>query len=197
VVSPELGLGVIDAVFAASAHQYSLSLSADSIHGRLDSLKAGNWVNGSVPFGYDRQYTDPKTGQTYRVPRLSPPVKGAKWTCRLVVNEAEAAIVRLIFDQFLITDTSMSDIARRLPQPGPSGKAGWTQVAVQYILRNRAYCGYSYIGAEKHGDRDAHNEFGSAEVAGAHEAIVSEADWQAAQVKLDANAKNTTRSPAT
>jgi DNA invertase Pin-like site-specific DNA recombinase len=184
---------LIDHVHAGVAHQYAVSLGADSVRGRLDSLKAGNWPNGSCPYGYNREYTDPRTGQQHVSPRTRSPVKGKGWTCRLVVNDKERPVVRMIFDLWVNTDTSMAEIARRLPGPSPSGQPVWGEMAVQYLLRNKAYCGYSYVGAEKHTYRDTFNPMPYAEVAGAHEAIVSEEDWRAAQKKLDDNAEKKTR----
>jgi hypothetical protein len=178
----------------ADAHQYSVSLSADSIRGRMDSLKAGNWPNGGVCYGYDREYTDPRTGEKHRLPRTGPVVKAQGWTLRLVRNKEEAAIVRYIFEEFLNKDTSLADIARTLSVPTPSGKGSWTRQTVRYILDNRTYMGYSYIGANKrnYDDKDFFNRAEHQEVPGAVEAIISEEDWQRAQDKLAENADKKT-----
>ncbi len=45
---------VVDVVHQAAAHQYSQSLSRDTIRGRLDMLERGEYPNGPIPYGYDR-----------------------------------------------------------------------------------------------------------------------------------------------
>src|SRR5208337_2317100 len=47
---------ILDAVYQGAAHEYSKSLSRDTIRGRLDMLARGEYPNGKVPFGYDKLY---------------------------------------------------------------------------------------------------------------------------------------------
>ncbi len=170
----------------AKAVAYSESLSRDSIRGRLDSLRKGKWPNGKVPFGFDKIYVAPD-GAEFRVPRRAPFTKGKKWDRYLVENKEEAKVVRWIYREFLDRDTSLRDLARQLTAPGPSG-GGWNKNAVTEVLKNKIYCGYSYVGAGK-SLREAHTHIEYEECAGALPPIVSVEDWQRAAAKLAKNAE--------
>jgi DNA invertase Pin-like site-specific DNA recombinase len=178
---------IVDVVYAATAHEYSKSLSKDSIRGRVDSILSGNWANGKVPIGYDRLYIDPD-GNEYPVARLARFAKPRNWRKQLVINETEADLVRWIFAEFLNNDLSLREIARRIKAPRPNGKPGaWTKNAVAEVLSNKAYAGYAYVGANKNAYRESLNKIDYVECAGAIPAIIGIKDWESAQAKLDHN----------
>jgi site-specific DNA recombinase len=86
---------------------------------------------------------------------------------RLVVN-ADAPAVR---EAFLMrgAHTSRTEVARRLDQLTPRPHGGrWTPPMVDRIIKNRVYLGWAYRGEQVN--------------RGAHEAIVSMAEWQAANL---------------
>src|SRR5271165_6982293 len=81
------------------------------------------------------------------------------------------AVDRGIHEAFVMrgAHSSRTDIARRLDQLAPRPKAGrWTPPMVDRIIKNRVYLGYAY-----RGDRVNRQ---------AHEAIVSVAEWHAANL---------------
>ena len=47
-----------DVVYQTTSHEYSKNLSELTVRGRKAALENGINTNGSVPFGYDRQYGD-------------------------------------------------------------------------------------------------------------------------------------------
>lgn len=103
------------------------------------------------------------------------PAKGVRLTGYTVGGEAieaEAAVVRRMFDQFAAGDTLLG-IARRLEADGISTRRGapWSSSSVSTILRNARYAGRSvYKGAD----------VGAAQ----WPALVSEAQFAAVQARL-------------
>jgi site-specific DNA recombinase len=179
---------LIDTVHAVTAHEYSRSLSKDTIRGRLDLLAAGYYPNGRIAFGYDKLYVSPE-GDEYRIPRNKTFKKGRGWKRYIIRNEAEAEVVRLIFTLYLEHDLSLREIARRIiaPRPDGSGKP-WTKDTVRDTLSNKVYAGYGIIGGRgRLRAKEAHNRIGYHEQAGCVEAIISLEDWQRAQEKLAQN----------
>ena len=115
----------------------------------------------------------------------------------------EAVAIRVIFDQYVNTNIGSNGIAKYLENHGirkiqrQNGKNPLFDAhLVRLILRNPVYCGKIAYGRRRtekvHGTR---NDYHLVEqenyllVDGLHEAIVSEEVWQAAQVKLLAQAK--------
>ena len=111
------------------------------------SRKRGMWMGGCVPLGYD--------------------VRDKK----LVVNEAEAETVRMIFRRFM-TVGSTSALARQLHAEGLLTKRGKpvSHGYVYKIVKNRIYLGEAVHKGTAY--------------PGAHEAIVSPELWEGAQAVL-------------
>jgi hypothetical protein len=156
-------------------------------------LEAGEWPNGTVPYGYDKLYIEPD-GTQHLVPRLkSFPGKGKGWRRPLIRNEHEAPIVAWLFTEFLDNDLSMREIARRISVPRLDGSnKPPTKDTVKEILSNKAYCGYGYVGGGRGGNgklraKEVHNRAGYHENAGCVPAIVTLERWQLAQDKLAKN----------
>lgn len=106
---------------------------------------------------------------------------------RLVVNPAEAAIVREVFDLYL-TGLSLRAVARSLSQRGlrTKGHAEWTDFAVRYVLQNPVYTG-----------RVAWQRRTAAIcVDGTHEPLLPAAVWEAAQARMAGRERRTGRAAA-
>jgi DNA invertase Pin-like site-specific DNA recombinase len=114
------------------------------------SRKRGMWMGGFVPLGYD--------------------VRGRK----LVLNDAEATLVRRIFQGFVEME-SCTRLVQALRAEGATSKRGrsLTKSDVYRILSNRVYLG------------DAVHK--GTPYPGEHEAIVSQALWDAAHAVLQVN----------
>lgn len=116
-------------------------------------IKEGKWKGGAhVPFGY-----------TYDADQD-----------RLVINEANAAIVRKMFDDFN-AGLPITTIANRLTDQGIRLNHGAriSRPQTRYILKNKTYCGYLKM-------RDQW-------IKGLHEPIIDMDTFEKAQVVLDAN----------
>ena len=113
---------LMNALYAAMDERYSLDLSENVKRGMSEKAMRGETVN-SVPYGYK-----------ILIPREVPQVV-----------EAEAGIVRMIFDEYIHQNTPVRSIAIKLNSMGvlsPRGKL-WTRERVDLILRNNFYCGYT------------------------------------------------------
>ncbi len=118
--------------------------------GRQQKVKSGSvLVHGRPPYGYRQQEQDGKY--------------------HLVIHEAEARIVRLIFSWFVLGEEdspplSSREIAKRLHEasmPVPNRLAStknWSSATVQHILSNETYAGIWYYGkfANRNGKRITH-----------------------------------------
>ncbi|HTE84159.1 MAG TPA: recombinase family protein, partial [Dehalococcoidia bacterium] len=125
------------------------------------SRRKGMWMGGNVPLGYD--------------------VAGR----RLVVNEAEAKTVKLIFERYLelgcvrALGTELDRLGivskRRVAETGRMiGGGAFSRGALYYLLRNRVYRGEAVHKGVAH--------------PGEHEAIIDEDLWEAVQAKLSGQA---------
>ena len=166
-------------VLSAVAEIERENIRVQTMVGRIQKAREGKWNGGFAPYGY--QLTDGK----------------------LQINEEEAAAIRVIFDQYVNTDIGANGVAKYLENHGirkiqrQNGKNPLFDAhLVRIILKNPVYCGKIAYGRRKtekvHGTR---NEYHLVEqdnyilVDGQHEAIIAEDVWQAAQVKLIAQAK--------
>ena len=166
-------------VLSAVAEIERENIRVQTMEGRIQKAREGKWNGGFAPYGY--QLTDGK----------------------LYINEEEAAAIRVIYDQYVNTDVGANGVAKYLANHGinkiqrQNGKNPLFDAhLVRIILKNPVYCGKIAYGRRKtekvHGTR---NEYHLVEqdnyilVDGQHEAIIAEDLWQAAQVKLIAQAK--------
>jgi hypothetical protein len=146
--------------------QFEREVTGERIRDKIAaSKKKGMWMGGPIPLGYDI------------VNR------------RLVVNEAEAETVRLIFEQHadvgtlaaLADDLALRGVRskRRVMRDGRIvGDKPYKPGALTYLLRNALY-----VGQVRHGDQVYPGE---------HPAILDEETWQASQRLLD---RSTPRPP--
>ncbi len=166
-------------VLSAVAEIERENIRVQTMEGRIQKVREGRWNGGFAPYGY----------------RL---VNG-----KLEINEEEAEAIRIIYDQYVNTDIGANGIAKYLENhgihkiPRQNGKNPLFDAhLIRLILKNPVYCGKIAYGRRKtekvHGTR---NEYRLVEqdnyllTDGLHEAIISEDVWQAAQVKLLAQAK--------
>jgi site-specific DNA recombinase len=175
-----------DVILSEANHKYSRDLSRESLRGRMDLLHHKQWPHGSVPYGYDRVYSDGTHSQ--HVARNEKFQKGRNWRLTLVENAIEAPFVKGLFTQYAREDTSMRQLAGDLTArgiPSPSGKQGWSKAAVKDILVNRAYIGYGRIGLGRSSQKDAFNRAPPTEVAGCCPALVDIDTFAIVQAKLE------------
>jgi len=166
-------------ILSAVAEIERENIRVQTMEGRIQKAREGKWNSGFAPYGY--QLIDGK----------------------LQINEEEAEAIRVIFDQYVHTDIGANGVAKYLENHGiqkiqrQNGKNPLFDAhLVRLILKNPVYCGKIAYGRRKtekvYGTR---NEYHLVEqdnyilVDGLHEAIVAEDVWQAAQVKLLAQAK--------
>ena len=166
-------------VLSAVAEIERENIRVQTMEGRIQKAREGKWNGGFAPYGY--KLVDGK----------------------LEINEEEAPAIRTIYEQYVTTDSGANGIAKYLENQGISkaqrqnGKNPLFDARlIRMILKNPVYCGKIAYGRRKtekvHGTR---NEYRLVEqenfllVDGLHEPIVSEEVWQAAQVKLLAQAK--------
>ncbi len=154
--------------------------------GKLGAAKKGHFNTGWTAFGFDY---DPESQ-------------------RLVVNEAEAAVVRRIFGWYIRNGLSQRAIVDRLNAEGvptktarvrsPDGvKKGWFRGHVERILRNPMYKGEAYYGKTvvqgngqtRKKQRRPREEWVPIDCP----AIVTEEEWEAAQAKAKRNKRESQR----
>ena len=156
--------------------------------GRRNHASAGRVIASNFKvYGYDivSEYDD----------------KGHKVSCRMILKNNEAEIVRQIFAWFVLDGLTPYAIAHRLTEnktPKPTGGQGWARSTIRGILRNPTYKGtWFYSKREVYRDdtpdgiktqsrKRAHDE-AIAPIAVGVPIIVSQAVWKAAQDRSTAN----------
>ena len=95
--------------------------------GKDISLRAGFYVNGVVPYGYEREWV----------------MDGKRERPSLAILEEEAKVVKLIFDWYVNEGIGATKICQRLNSMGvPARKGGlWKKSSVINILKNEHYIG--------------------------------------------------------
>ena len=166
-------------VLSAVAEIERENIRVQTMEGRIQKAREGKWNGGFAPYGYKL-------------------VNG-----ELIINEEEAEAIRVIYNQYVNTNTGANGIAKYLEDHGihkiirQNGKTPLFDASlIRKILKNPVYCGKIAYGRRKmekiHGTRNDYHlveqdNFLLAD--GVHEPIVSEELWQSAQVKLLAQAK--------
>lgn len=95
--------------------------------GRLLSVQQGNFIGNKAPYGYDKDIV----------------MEGKKKCHTLKINEAEADVVRMIFDMYVNEDLGRVTIAHRLNDLGIPTRTGalWAQDTIKDMLENEHYIG--------------------------------------------------------
>ncbi|MBP1547090.1 MAG: recombinase family protein [Oscillospiraceae bacterium] len=166
-------------VLSAVAEIERENIRVQTMEGRIQKAREGKWNGGFAPYGYKL-------------------VNG-----NLEINEEEAEAIRVIFDQYVNTNTGANGIAKYLEDHGihkiirQNGKTPLFDASlIRKILKNPVYCGKIAYGRRKmekiHGTRNDYHLVEQDNFLlsdGVHEPIVSEELWQSAQVKLLSQAK--------
>ncbi len=141
--------------------QFEREVTGERIRDKIAASKArGMWMGGTLPLGYDR------------------PAAGTR---RLLVNEAEAAVVREIFATYLALGSVHAlerDLARRgirskmsISRRGVArGGVAFSRGALFHLLKNRLYLGEIVHKGQRH--------------SGLHAAIIDQATFDAVQARL-------------
>lgn len=95
--------------------------------GRLLSVQQGNFIAQKAPYGYEKTVV----------------MEGKKKCHTLKIVEAEAEIVRMIFDMYVNKDMGRTSIAYRLNDLGVPTRSGalWAQDTIRDMLGNEHYLG--------------------------------------------------------
>lgn len=95
--------------------------------GRLLSVQQGNFIGNKTPYGYDKDVI----------------MEGKKKCYTLKINEAEADVVRMVYDMYVNKDMGRVNIAHYLNNLGVPTRTGalWTQDTLKTILENEHYIG--------------------------------------------------------
>lgn len=95
--------------------------------GRLLAVQQGNYLGTKPPYGYDKTTI----------------MEGKKKCHTLIINEAEANIVRMVFDMYVNQDKSRVAIAHKLNEMGVPTRTGklWSQDRLKDMLENEHYIG--------------------------------------------------------
>lgn len=125
---------LLENIKAVIAEFERVKINERTSRGRQQKVKSGNGlVHGRPPYGYRQQEQNGKS--------------------QLIIHEAEARIVRLIFNWYVLGEENSPPprsraITRRLHEtdvPAPRHRAvstkGWSSTSVQHILRNETYAG--------------------------------------------------------
>ena len=148
-----LTLSILSAVAEIERENISVQFMA----GRMQKLASGGWPGGPVPYGY----------RTYEK--------------ELVIEPAEAAIVKLVYEKYLEEGMMANSVCTWLNENGyrrqiQGEEKPFTRDAVVRILENPVYCGKLYFGRRSKKKNVLIFD-------GKHQAIVTQEQWNAAQEK--------------
>jgi len=164
---------LLESILEGMDEFYSLNLAREAIKGMAENARNGWYNGGHPPYGFD--FETVKTA------------KGAKK--KLVVNSAEAKIVRRIYRDYL-SGSGIIAIRNGLNADGSKNRSGrpWTKNVVTGILKNEKYAGDMAFG--KRPNRARRNyapKYEAVIVKNCHEAIVSREDHEEVQRRLARN----------
>lgn len=165
-------------VLSAVAEIERENIRVQTMEGRMQKAREGKWNGGFAPYGYEL-----KEGKLY-------------------INEEEAIAIRTIFDKYANTDMGATSIARYLENHGISkiprqnGKNPLFDASlIRKIIHNPVYCGKIAFGRRKtekiQGTRNDYHLVKQNDyilVDGLHEGIVTEEEWEMAQIKAESQA---------
>lgn len=163
------------------SRKYLLYTKKILTRGRVTSVREGKYIGSSTPFGYDKE----KLKNT----------KGYK----LVINEEEAKIVKLIFNMY-IDGTGTQMIANHLNKIGAKARKNdiWTSAMVRNILNKPAVNGKvtwnrrKNVSTVENGIVKKTRPLGkdSIVIDGLHEAIIDDNTWNKALARKKINYKS-------
>ena len=154
--------------------------------GRMQSVSEGKYVGNIAPYGYSREK-----------------IKGDKGY-KLVINEAEAPAVKLVFDLYTNKKIGSNLIAKELDKLNfkPRNKELWSEQSVRSILENPVYTGKIRWGARATQKKSVNGSICKSRprateyqlVNGLHEPIISEDIFNQAQAVKQGKVISTTTS---
>ena len=161
------------------SRKYLLYTKKILTRGRIASVREGKYIGSSTPFGYDKEK-----------------LKGEKGF-KLVINEKEAEIVKLIFNMYA-DDVGTQNIAHHLNQMGAKPRKGntWTSAMVRNILGRVAVNGKvtwnnrKTVSSVENGEIVKTRPNGKGDtiiIDGLHEAIIDDELWNKVQLKRKNN----------
>lgn len=157
---------ILEAMLEAMAEYYSLNLAEEVKKGLFEKASRGENI-GKPPYGYD--LVDKK----------------------LVVNEEEFNILKLIFDLYIDKDYSKTALTSYLNENNLKTKYGgkWRPITLDYILRNHVYCGYMRYNYRVGGTGQPNDESEWVLVKSDHAPVIDEDTFNAVQAKLSKQSK--------
>lgn len=154
---------ILEAILEAMAEYYSINLSEEVKKGQLEKHNLGE-LQTNPSFGYNVENN------------------------KLIINEQEEKIVKLIFESYALENKSMMEIAKKINSLGIITKRGnkFENRTIYYILNNPTYIGkLRYTPGRKNTyDFDDPNTI---LVNGVHSPIISNDLWDLVQLKLSKN----------
>lgn len=172
-------------VYAAVAEVERENIRVQTMAGREQKARDGKWNGGFAPYGYRLEYKGNGTGE-------------------LIIDEEEAAIIKLIFEKYNDSLFGVAGVAKWLNDNGYRKKLRqngtvdrFSAAFVKGVIDNPVYMGKIAYGRRRNEKIDGtRNEFhvvkqdkDSYEIYdGNHEAIISEEDWYMAAAKRSKNA---------
>ena len=171
----------------------SRGLALVTANGEADLTTDGGRLFARIRLAVARAEVDRKSARQRSAARqraeLGRPPLGVRltgYTTRGDIVPEEADLIRRIFADFLAT-RNLRNVARRLTEEGITTRHGkpWHASTVMGILRNPRYAGRAVYQGQQTGER------------GGWVALVSDADYEAAQAILDAPERATNRTGST
>lgn len=156
---------IMEAFLEAMAEYYSLNLSGEVKKGQLEKHSKGE-LQTNPSFGYDVSNN------------------------KLIINENESKIVKMIFEQYAIDNLSMMQIAKNVNALNIKTKRGrsFENRTIYYMLNNPVYISKLRYTPGKRNSYDF-DDPNTILVDGQHESIISLDLWNSVQMKLTKNAK--------
>lgn len=140
--------------------------------GRVKSVEEGKYIASQAPFGY--KFTFDSNGKK-----------------SMIIDDEKAYIVKMIFDLYLNRGYGGRKIASHLNALGLKTSRGrtWYDKGVRDIIKNKTYAGYVVWNKVERGKTTSRTRplDERVEAKGIHEAIISETDWNKAQMLLSRN----------
>lgn len=156
---------IMEAFLEAMAEYYSLNLSGEVKKGQLEKHSKGE-LQTNPSFGYN--VADNK----------------------LIINEVESKVVKMIFEQYAVDNLSMMQIAKNVNILNIKTKRGrhFENRTIYYILNNPVYIGKLRYTPGRRNSYDF-DDPNTILVDGKHEPIISLDLWNSVQMKLTKNSK--------
>lgn len=156
---------IMEAFLEAMAEYYSLNLSGEVKKGQLEKHSKGE-LQTNPSFGYDASNN------------------------KLIINENESKVVKMIFEQYAIDNLPMMNIAKNINTLNIKTKRGshFENRTIYYMLNNPVYIGKLRYTPGRRNSYDF-DDPNTILVDGQHEPIIDLELWNSVQMKLAKNAK--------